>query len=285
MCVMRADRFIPALVAALLASPVAATPMVMPAASEAPVPHRAVYEIGLAESQTSSGIATASGRLVFEVEGSACEGYRMTQRMVVQLADAEGEERLLDFRVTSFESGDGAIYQFSSRTYMNDRVVEEVEGVAERTSRGIDVRLESPGEKVVQLDGAALFPSQHLHAILEAARSSQRFLSAEIYEGAGSGESADTATAIIGEAERAAPSEPVTGGKTRWPVSIAYFKNDEETGAGSGEQLPTYQMSFKLYENGVTRDLVMDYGDYALSGTLRTLDPLEAAPCEPEETR
>ena len=38
-------------------------------------------------------------------------------------------------------------------------------------------------------------------------------------------------------------------------------------------------MSFTLYENGVTNDLVMDYGDYALSGSLKTIEPLAEPDC------
>ena len=277
---MRLDRLIPALAALPLAGLLgAAGPLPGPAAApDAPVPHRAIYEIGLAESQERSGITNASGRMVFEVAGSACDGYTMSQRMVVRLGDTEGDDRLLDFRVSTFESGDGRLYRFTSRTYINDRVVEEVTGTAERTGRGIQVKLQNPDEKVVRLAEQALFPSQHLHAILEAARSNRRFVSAEIYEGAGKGESADTATAVIGGPEKESGSEPVTAGKTRWPVSIAYFDNQPEGGAG-GEQTPTYQMSFLLYENGVTRDLVMDYGDYVLSGKLESLDLLEPSPC------
>jgi hypothetical protein len=39
-------------------------------------------------------------------------------------------------------------------------------------------------------------------------------------------------------------------------------------------------MSFDLYENGVTRNLVMDYGNYALTGTLESIEPLERSDCK-----
>ena len=35
----------------------------------------------------------------------------------------------------------------------------------------------------------------------------------------------------------------------------------------SGEETPTYRISFKLYAMGITRDLVMDYGDFSMTGT------------------
>jgi hypothetical protein len=38
-------------------------------------------------------------------------------------------------------------------------------------------------------------------------------------------------------------------------------------------------MNFMLYENGVTRELIMDYGDYALSGTLESIEALDRESC------
>ena len=48
---------------------------------------------------------------------------------------------------------------------------------------------------------------------------------------------------------------------------------------GFGEELPSYQVSFTLYENGVTNNLVMDYGDYALSGSIKTIEALAPSTC------
>ncbi len=257
----------------------AAAPLPAPPAETTPVPHRAVYRIDLAESESRSGITGADGRMVFEVTGNACDGYIMSQRLVVRLSADQGEDRILDFRVSTFEAGDGGLYRFLSKTMMNDRVVDEVQGTARRGGRGIEVRLQNPNEKTVNIVGAPLFPSQHLHALIAAARSDQRFFSTSIYEGAGTGEKVDTATAVIGTPQRDQANWPLTKGKTRWPVSIAYFSQDNSERQEFGEETPTYQMNFMLYENGVTRELVMDYGDYALSGTLESITALDREAC------
>ena len=63
-----------------------------------------------------------------------------------------------------------------------------------------------------------------------------------------------------------------------WPVDIAYF---DETSEG-GEDTPEYRISFKLYENGLTRDLEMDYGDFVIRGKLVDLavfEPDAKSPC------
>lgn len=243
-------------------------------------PHRAVYDISLARAEQGSGVASAKGRMVFEVTGSACEGYRMRQRMMVDIGDEEGNLGLLDFKVTTFESGDGNLYNFNSSTTMNEEVVEAVAGEARRQGSKIEVSLKQPAAKTVTLDSAVLFPSQHLQAIIDAALSDRKFIAVDIYEGAGTGDTSDAAATAIGNALPPSLDVPLRRGVRRWPVTVGYFDPTKGTGDdGLGEELPSYQMSFTLYENGVTSDLIMDYGDYALSGSLKTIEPLASPAC------
>ena len=58
-----------------------------------------------------------------------------------------------------------------------------------------------------------------------------------------------------------------------WPVSIGYFE------AKGGDLTPSYQIDFRLYENGVSRDLLIDYGDFSIHGTLTSLEYLKATEC------
>ena len=246
------------------------------------VPHRAVYEIGLARTDEGSGVSTANGRMVFEITGNACQGYSMRQRMVVNIGDEEGNLGRLDFRISTFESGDGGLYSFDSQTTLNREVVEAVAGEARRLGSAVEVTLKQPSQKTVQLAGDTLFPSQHLQAILDAALANRKFVSADIYEGAGTGEATDAASAAIGRALHTGPQGPLRGGVRHWPVSVGYFdgeKDEKDDKPEFGEELPSYQMRFTLYENGVTNDLVMDYGNYALSGSLETIEQLDARDC------
>jgi hypothetical protein len=216
--------------------------------------------------------------MVFEVTGSTCQGFTMRQRMVVNIGDEDGNFGKLDFQISTYESGSGDLYSFDSRTTMNQEVVESSVGEARRHGSTIEVTLQKPAEKTVELDGGVLFPSQHLQAIIDAALEEQSFLSVDIYEGAGSGETSDEATAAIGKGKRA-PEDDLLDGVRQWPVSIGYFERNGASEEHKGEGLPSYQMSFMLYENGVTSDLVMDYGDYALAGSLTDIQPLGKTSC------
>jgi hypothetical protein len=105
-------------------------------------------------------------------------------------------------------------------------------------------------------------------------------LSANIYEGDGAGDASDAATAAIGGAMPVGVDSPLRNGVRRWPVSVGYFEPLKASkDDGFGEEMPSYQMSFTLYENGITNDLVMDYGGYALAGALKTIEPLDKPAC------
>ena len=58
-----------------------------------------------------------------------------------------------------------------------------------------------------------------------------------------------------------------------WPVSIGYFEPK------GGDLTPSYQIDFRLYENGVSRELLIDYGDFSIHGTLTALEYLKATEC------
>jgi hypothetical protein len=56
-------------------------------------------------------------------------------------------------------------------------------------------------------------------------------------------------------------------------MTVSYFALE-----GNAE-VPEYQVSFDLFENGVATGLVLDYGEFALAGKLADLKMLEASEC------
>ena len=88
-----------------------------------------------------------------------------------------------------------------------------------------------------------------------------------------------TTTVIVGKPSDAPSDDPERSalaklaGQKVWPVDIAYFDM-----SGDGEEVPQYRISFKLHDNGLTRDLTMDYGDFSMKGKLVNLMLLPAAP-------
>jgi hypothetical protein len=242
------------------------------------VPHRAVYNLELADASERSGISNMFGRMVYEFTGSACEGYRVNFRFVTQV-DAGGEKKVTDQQSTTFEDLKNGRFEFESKTFNDDRLEKEVTGMAEKHSDKISVDLTSPVEKELNLT-AARFPTQHTLDVIDRARKGQHFFEARIFDGSDDGDKTLFTSTVVGSPVGVTADDPdaSNAGKLKtektWPVTIAYFDDAPGTDAS-----PTYRMSFKLYENGVSRDLTMDYGDFVLKGSLVKLDFLPEVAC------
>lgn len=270
---MRVLRLI--LVAGLLAqAPLAAASPLMP--------HRAVYDLELASASDRSGITGIDGRMVYEFTGSACDGYTVNFRFVTRIATSQ-ESRLTDQRTTTFEDGEGRSFEFSTRSFVDSQLDRELKGSARIEDENTLVALEKPERLQVALERSQ-FPTRHLLELLEKAESGETFYETTIFDASEDADRVMTTTVILGDEEAPAASDPeyealapLRGDSFR-PVDIAYF---DLSGQPQGEELPSYRISFKLHENGVTRDLTMDYGDFSMNGTLVDLAMFEPpANCE-----
>jgi EipB-like len=249
--------------------------------------HQALYDLSLVKSRGSSSINSARGRILYNFSGSACEGYTSEFRQVSELDSGEGKVTLSDLRSTSWEDGAGKSYRFKIDARMNDADSSQVDGVAERTGDHITVKLKQPETKTFTLDGSAVFPTEQIQRIVAAAREGKSVLELMVYDGSDNGERVYSTLSVIGQpipGDRtiAAPDPSTTNdvmkSLTRWPVTVSYY--DREAKAKDGEQTPVYAMSFELFENGVSRALVLDYNDFVISGAMGKFDVRDSKPCK-----
>jgi len=252
------------------------------------VAHRAVYEIALEQASPGSGIAEMTGRMVYEMSGSRCKGYEQKMRFVTRMTNQEGIAQINDLRTSSFEDLTTHHLRFSSSQYENQKLSEASQGSAGPSNGATftKVELTKPFKKTVKLPLDIYFPIQHSLALLEAARAGKSIFTANLYDGSDKGEKFYETNAVIGQPRKA--SVPSTtkrsydgklDGLSSWPVAISYF----EPGPGRTEVLPTYELSFVFFENGVSTDLFIDYGDFAIRGELKELTLLKKSNCPSEK--
>ena len=251
------------------------------------LPHQAVYDLSLVKARGSNAINSARGRILYNFSGSACEGYTSEFRQVSELESGEDRVTLSDLRSTSWEDGAGKSFHFKIETRMNDSDASSVDGVAERVGDHVTVKLKQPQAKTFTLDGDTVFPTQQIQRIIEAARAGKSVLELTVYDGSDNGEKVYNTLSVIGQpipGDRSIASpDPSTENDamkslTRWPVTVSYY--DRAAKANEGEQTPVYSMSFELFENGVSRALVLDYNDFVISGALGKFDIKGSTPCK-----
>jgi hypothetical protein len=170
---------------------------------------------------------------------------------------------------------------------MNDTDSAPVDGVADRVGDHITVKLKQPVAKTFNLDGNVVFPTEQIQHIIAAAREGKSVLELMVYDGSDNGEKVYNTLSIIGQpipgTRNIASPDPSTANDqmktlTRWPVTVSYY--DREAKSKDGEQTPVYAMSFELFENGVSRALVLDYNDFVISGAMGKFDVKDSKPCK-----
>ena len=249
--------------------------------------HQALYELKLVKSRGSNAINSARGRILYNFSGSACEGYTSEFRQVSELDSGEGKLSLSDLRSSSWEDAAGKSYRFKIATRMNDADSSPIDGMAERSGDHITVKLKQPEAKTFTLDGSTVFPTEQIQRIIAAAREGKSVLELSVYDGSDNGEKVYNTLSVIGQPipgdRSTATPDPSTANDvmkplTRWPVTVSYY--DREAKAKDGEQTPVYAMSFELFENGVSRALVLDYNDFVISGAMGKFDVKDSKPCK-----
>ncbi len=249
-------------------------------------PHRAVYDLSLGDSTAGSGVTGITGRMVYELKGSPCDGYTQNMRFVTVMTNQDGAETVSDLRNSSWEEADAKKLRFSSTQYQNDELADSSQGNALRTKGAtpvVGVDLVKPAKKRLSLPTDIYFPMQHASTLVQAAKSGVKMFTANLYDGSEKGEKYYLTNTIIGKKFGTGPdASPGTfKGASRladvesWPMTISYF----EPGKDREDQTPSYELSFRYFEDGVTSDLKIDYGEFSIKGELKELTFLDPDKC------
>jgi len=284
MLIMRAMALIGLIVAAVtLAQPLA---VAQSGQSIKLAPHRAVYEITLDKAKGGAGVADLTGRMVYELTGSACVGFTQTMRFVTRMINQEGQPSISDLRSSSWEDATAGHFRFNSSQYRNEKLSDATDGEARRASPTSEIKVEltKPGKKEASLKGTLMFPMQHSIALIEAARAGRTTLTTDLYDGSDKGEKVYSTVAQIGKQRAPGSNQKLASVKgadaldkiSSWPVAISYF----EPGSDKQDAVPAYEISFIYFENGVSRQLLIDYGEFSIRGSLRSIEFLAADKCD-----
>jgi hypothetical protein len=274
--------------AAPIGAPLGAPAAAPPGGKVYLAPHRAIYDLKLSKASGSRGIRGVRGRIVYDFSGNACDGYLLNFRQVSELDSGEGKAALSDLRSTTWEDGEAKNFRFNSENRLNDKVTDAVDGTAERNASAVVVKLSKPKDKTFTVPVDAVFPTDHMRRIVEAARAGTTILDFPVYDGSESGEKLYNTLTVIGRAidpvakpvTDAGAKIPTLAKMRRWPVTISYFEKKSDKAEHTGEQTPVYAISFELFENGLSRALILDYNDFTISGELTSLEMKKEKPCK-----
>jgi hypothetical protein len=241
----------------------------MPAEAVELASHRAAYRLVLDPTRASQDVESASGAMLYEVV-DRCGAWTVQQRFTLQVVGRGGQAYEMSSDYVTWETQDGTRLRFRLRQATDGAVTKTVVGEARVDGPGLggSVRFTSPAERELRLPRGTLFPMIHTLRLIEAAKRGERTLAAPLFDGTSEDGPQDTNAVII----TMIPADPAVGYAAlrdlrSWRVRIAFFEP-------GGASQPDYEVGIRYFENGVADELKMDFGEFAVAGTLAEFERL-----------
>lgn len=259
------------------------------AAASPLAPHHAVYDLSLS-SQTGD-LGDVEGRIALDLSNATCGVYDLDYRFVARFRQDQ-DVTLTDQRTISTEDETGEAFRFTTKTFVDGSPEKEIRGEARREGDGTRVSMEKPEAKSFTLP-LSRFPLQHTAELIAKAEAGESIVETKLFDGDDDAQKLLTTTSVIGPNEAVAPPPPKApapskdaagppapdvrqslAGLRSWRISESYYNQDSDP-----DGLPVFRTSYVLYENGVSDDLMLDFGTYVLAGSLSTLDVRDTDRC------
>jgi EipB-like len=248
------------------------------------VPHRAIYDLQMLRASQGANLGGVTGRMAYEVTGSECDGWTVSFRLINDFRYKEGNSRLIDTQSSSWETGDGKELNYSEKAFVDNKEDGEKRIVVSRDSKDGtgEGKITLPKLQEFSITGETIFPMRHQLRLMDAAEKGSTRDVSLVYDGSDDAKPVRAISTIGNKIPAGASKEDTTNPSAAdlkslpsWPVSIGYYPVDD-----NNTETPLYQISFDMYQNGVSTGLVMDYGNFALSGKLAYLEFLKPETCK-----
>ena len=226
--------------------------------------------------RNDSELTDARGAMVYQW-GETCDGWTIEQRYRLKLRYSGAPDTDIVSRFITWESKDGLRYRFSEKETRNGNVAEEISGEArlDGPGKGGVARFTKPRPETLQLAPGVLFPSAHTILLIDKAKEGETLVSRLVFDGSAE-ENAVQVSAVIGSKVAGDPASadgsPLLE-RPGWRVRLAFFPADPNA------ERPDYELGMRLLDNGVSRDMVIDYGEYSIRAKLDDIEPLSKPHC------
>lgn len=236
-------------------------------------PHEAVYDLALVAQ--SSDFNSIDGRIALQLKPDACAGLTLDYRFMARFHQ-DSELTVTDQQTLSKESRDGRRYEFRTKTLVDGAEQNKVEGVAVNDANATHVTFEAPVKRETDLP-LSVFPLGHTAKLIDAALKGERMVQANLFDGDDDADKLLTTTSLILPAKAGTHAmDPLVAktleGLRSWNITESYYNSDSDD-----DGMPVFETRYRLYENGVSDELHLDFGDYTLEGGLARLQFFDRA--------
>ena len=241
------------------------------------VPHQAGYTLDINRTNRDSQVSDANGAMVY-TWGETCDGWTVEQRFVLNIVQGNGNVIQLTAFSSTWEAKDGGRLRFNIKRERNGETVEKIRGEArlDAPDEFGYAKFELPKPASIKLPKGTVFPTMHTLRLLRRATKGVKTDRQFVFDGSEL-EGASLVSAFILPPKM--PKEPnptlmpPLGPREIRSINLAFFA------PAGGALEPEFEMSIALQDNGIAPSLLLDYGDYAVRGTLVRLKELDKPDC------
>lgn len=235
-------------------------------------PHKAVYSIELIKRSPGAKILNITGDMSFSWN-KRCDAYISDHGfdMRYDYTDEPSADILTQFQST--ESFNHTLLDFKSVRSRNGRVVETLQGQASKGETGAGKAVyQTPTGLSFILKTNTEFPTEHTKTILNAIDTNKKFFAKTLFDGSDD-QGPVTVNAVIGKPNNNTPETadavdvdllPVP----YYPVRLAFFPQNSDSATAE------YEMSLDMHKNGVISDVTIEYSDFSVRQSLKSLEKL-----------
>ncbi len=249
-------------------------------------PHKAVYDFRMLGISSGGGLSDIRGSMFYE-QGDACDAWTTDHRFTSEYFYPERPSVVNASQYVSWESKDGAVFQFNSERQENGTDSKQLRGSVERAATGTTLAtFARPPELSFDLPEGYYLPTRHTIEMIRRARAGDKIFHAVLFDGTDDEGPVEVNTVIT----RKATAEEITAVAKRapeidtqllipeaWHMRMAVFPL--VTPEGEDGSTASYEMDMLLHANGVISEAIVDYKQFKVAQRLTALDALPPPNC------
>jgi hypothetical protein len=248
-----------------------------PAGALEVAPHRALYLMSLESAKPSSGVINASGTLGYQW-GETCDGWTIEQRYDLSMQYEDDKPVKIGSSFVTWEAKNGLSYRFNERKTRNGELEEEIRGDASYKSLGGPghATFTKPKDQVFDLPAGSYFPTAHTLMLIHKAEAGEHYVPAQVFDGSEFDGPVLVGTVISDPVVKIPVSTEIKSPLLQhpsWQMRLAFFPE------ASKAERPDYELGMRLLDDGVSGEMIIDYGDYIVRAKLQQIEPLARPAC------
>ncbi|HQT62932.1 MAG: hypothetical protein B7Z75_07560 [Acidocella sp. 20-57-95] len=234
----------------------------------------ATYTLTLAKVRTHD-VTGATGAMRFSVI-DGCTGWGTTQHMTLLIRNADGSLNKSVSDYMTWETKDGKTLTFTLRERDNDgKLTTDDAGTATHTGpdNAGQVVYTTPAGRLMKLPPGTLFPMAHTETLLKGGTDGAKTIAVPLFDGTSDSGAQNTFIAILGHNGPLKNKYPALAKLPSSDVDIAFYDSKH------ADQNPNFRSQMRYYDDGVADNIMLDFGDFVMRGTLDKLS-IPASTCK-----